>query len=214
MTSCENPYTGEYAFLKKAKKDLSDPRKRARLAGIAYLRIAHPLHLLPGDKVLDIGCCLGTTGHFLKYLGVDTTGIDVNFAALRQGIQSWGKEGHNNRVAASTIALPFRDGIFKSVFSQDVLEHMTNEAELTQAFEQMCRVCAGPLMLHKITTLEDKKNIDVDPTHHIKWTESQWSEWFGQKGWRVTQTPSKHFPGKSVSYGNFLIERVNNTLNL
>jgi len=198
-------YGRNYPFLINSVSNSRKIRQQARLAILTYNRIAIPLKLKPGSRVLDIGCCLGTTGHYLKYVGVKTIGIDINFEAIEQGRSIWGKEKCNQTFVAEGGRLPFPDRSFATVISQDVLEHISNETALERVFSEITRVLDGNKMFHKITTLDDKRNIHADDTHHIKWTESRWQRWFIGKGWQVINSPTKHFPGRNISYGNFLL---------
>ncbi len=174
-----------------------------------YVRIYIPLELGTGSNILDIGSCIGSLGHFLKYGGVNTYGIDLNIHAIRAGREIFGMEKANNSVVGNTVSLPFPNSSFDSIVSQDVLEHLTT-SQLNCAFGEMARVLKPnkKRMFHKITVLEDKGHIDDDESHLTKWSTLQWCSFFRDCGWNVVGNPTRHFPiASDISYGNFLIER-------
>lgn len=78
--------------------------------------------LIPGAKVLDVGCAGGVKSQFFHDRGLDVSGIDVSskMVALAQA-----------RVPDATFlvadlleTLPFHDGSFDAVFAQAVLLHI------------------------------------------------------------------------------------------
>ena len=201
-------YGARYPYLINASRLAEDVMHNARLAAITISRIAIPLRLKPGNSVLDVGCCLGTTGHFLSKGGIKAYGLDLNINAIEEGHRIWSNDKKNYTFVANSQAIPFPDASFTSVISQDVLEHVSDPDTLDIVFNEMCRVVKGKRMFHKITTLEDTKNIHADSTHHLKWTEDQWQTWFLDKGWQTISSPTRHFPGRGISYGNFLLQKI------
>ena len=115
---------------------------------------------------------------------------------------------------ATAEMLPFANGRFDAVVSQDLFEHLESENSADEAFDEMVRVCKGHKMLHKITVIEDKEWIDADESHRIKWYASQWRNWFEERGWHVSAQTTKKFPiwnrrkiGLMKMHGYFLLER-------
>ena len=200
-------------------KDISNRAPRFpynwRYAAKAYQEIFFPLGLKPGQTMLDVGCCLGNLGHYFHFAGIDTIGIDLNMAALRQGRTLWSKE-RNQLLQADAGFLPFKNASFDHVVSQDVLEHMPDENTLEKVFSEMTRVLAGNRMYHKITVAEDTFCIDADPSHFLKWPSQKWREWFEDKGWKVTAPTTRNiFSWKQKDFirlhGFFLIEKNTQT---
>jgi 2-polyprenyl-3-methyl-5-hydroxy-6-metoxy-1,4-benzoquinol methylase len=200
-------YGPDYSYLKYISNRMNDPFRRMYDFGKEYLLTVCPLDLKKGDRILDIGCCIGQFEHNIRMFNFKAYGIDINYSAVRKGKEIFSSQHTNLSVADGTI-LPFKNQSFKTVVTFDVLEHMSNLASLEQVFSEMERVITGDRMFHKITTTEDKINIDIDLSHKIKWPESKWKEFFENHGWRVVGTIDKKIPLiHKILYGNFLLER-------
>lgn len=203
-------YDKTYPYLEQSLKICRDSNRFLRLALRDYLRVLLPLGLRPGKRLLDVGSNIGTLGHLFKYSGVKTVGVDLNIDAIRAGRELYGKEHRNFSLHADARALPFREDSFDAVVSQDMFEHLPNTDTATLVFREMYRVLkpGNSRMYHKITVLEDSRNIDNDRSHLIKWPTEQWSDFFRSKGWNILGNPTRRFPVMSnTSYGNFLIQR-------
>lgn len=208
-------YGADYTFLLHKQEMLNRLPYNAWVAMRAYSEILIPLHLKPGMRLLDVGSCTGDLGHWFKFAGVRTTGVDINLAALKIAIEHWGKEARNHHLQANALNLPFAVRSFDSVVSQDVLEHMHSEKEAATMFTEMAWVNNGPMMLHKVTVLEDKDWIDADETHHLKRSAGWWQNWFMEQGWStVADTTKKYLVwnrrsliGIGKMHGYFLLEK-------
>jgi cyclopropane fatty-acyl-phospholipid synthase-like methyltransferase len=204
-------YDGTYPYFKDSLANTENFRHEVRTAVRDYLRVWLPLRLVPGTKLLDVGSNIGGLGHFLKFSGVHTTGVDLNLDAIRAGRNIYGSERTNRSFIADGKYLPFKSNSFDAIVSQDMLEHVPNQEDLTQIFTEMDRVLKPnrDKMFHKITVLEDEENIHADESHSIKWTTQEWYTFFTSRGWKVLGNPTKHFPiMSSISYGNFLVRRA------
>ncbi|MBI5391375.1 methyltransferase domain-containing protein [Candidatus Woesearchaeota archaeon] len=83
-------------------------------------QIIHLLDIQPGDKVLDIGCGMGTflTDIQKKVKNVECYGIDISPIPIRMN--------RNKKIklqVGNMEALPFKDSAFTKVFSLGVVEH-------------------------------------------------------------------------------------------
>lgn len=88
----------------------------------------------PGDKVLEIGCGIGTIAHKLAAKGCDVTGIDLSPVAIEYGRKKY--PGLRLLVQAAE-ELGFPDGSFDVVLSLDVFEHI---AAVEQHVREVARV--------------------------------------------------------------------------
>ena len=178
----------------------------AKNFGLIYKRLG----LKSGDKLLDVGSCIGMTGHYLSIKGIHCYGVDVNLAALKEGQRLFGVEKRNTFIAGEASALPFVSGAFDAVISEDIFEHFPSEQFVHDAFTNMQRVLRPTQnkMFHKITVLEDVRHIDSDKSHFLKWPTKIWSEFFEHHGWRVTGNPTLRIPALGAYYGFFFIERI------
>ena len=105
----------------------------------AFLR--ETLDPRPGERILDVGCGVGTADVRLGQLGISQVkffGIDLLVPRLREAVAS--ARAHNLQVgfaAADVCKLPFKNHAFDSTFCVAVLQHIR---ELSAAVEQFARV--------------------------------------------------------------------------
>lgn len=207
-------YDDNYPYLKTMVSRSGTIPYKLGIGIRAFSEVYFPLRLRPGQSLLDIGCGTGNLGNTLRFGGVHTDGIDINFSALKAGRDIWGINTQHRVAQANAVVLPFVDNSFDSVVSQDLLEHLPSIDDADRAFREMERVCKGDRMLHKVTVLEDKSWIHADKSHKLKWYANEWTEFFKQRGWRVVAPTTRRVPlwnGKRISigqmHGYFLLER-------
>jgi 2-polyprenyl-3-methyl-5-hydroxy-6-metoxy-1,4-benzoquinol methylase len=99
-------------------------------------------HIVPGEKVLDIGCGLGTNAQWLARQGYQVTGIDISPTAIKHAQQKAQLEG----LAINYVTLDFlhewqRLAKFKVVFDCAVF-HLFKDEQIrrkwVQAIAQVC----------------------------------------------------------------------------
>ena len=86
---------------------------------LAFLQTADVLR--PGDRVLEIGCGIGTVCHELAQTGYDVIGTDISRQAIEYG---QAKYTGLRLEAQPAEALPYPDGSFDAVLSFDLFEHI------------------------------------------------------------------------------------------
>jgi len=204
-------YGVDYPYLQEVLERTGNFRYDLRTILKDYGLIYRRLGLRPSSKVLDIGSCIGSLGHFLKYGGVKTYGIDLNSSAIKAGRELFGVERSNQSIVASAINLPFPSGFFDAIVTEDVFEHFPSPEFAGSVFAEMERVLnpERKRMYHKITVAEDTRHIEADESHMLKWSTDRWSNFFEGQGWRLVANPNLHVPimGK-VCLGYFLIQRA------
>jgi cyclopropane fatty-acyl-phospholipid synthase-like methyltransferase len=77
--------------------------------------------LRPGDRVLEVGCGIGSLVAALTGRGYDILGTDISPAAIRYGRA---KYGHAHLEVSPAEVLDYGDASFDKVLSFDVLEHI------------------------------------------------------------------------------------------
>ncbi len=77
--------------------------------------------LKPGDKVLEIGCGIGTVVAELAKQGCDATGTDISHVAIEYGLRKYGGVRLEVQPAEE---LAFDEGAFDVVLSFDLFEHI------------------------------------------------------------------------------------------
>ena len=159
-----------------------------------------------GDRILDIGSGIGENGHDLQLLGITTYSIDLSFYAQQKGTEVFGVESHNIRLVGDALNLPFPNKSFNFATCLDVFEHLTPD-QILQVLSELKRVVIGSRVFVKLTPTEDVVNIDIDPTHITKWSESKWTEWFNKNEWGILKNPTRNLFGKTIR-GNFLLEKI------
>lgn len=90
--------------------------------------------LKAGDKILEIGCGIGTVVYELKSQGYDVIGIDISQEAIIYGLKKYG-DIHLEAQAAE--ALPYEDESFDVVLSFDLFEHI---AQVDKHISEVYRV--------------------------------------------------------------------------
>ncbi len=99
--------------------------------------------------VLDVGCGLGYTVHFLRMLGVDARGLEISEYALESALSAvkpFLKQG-------DIRSIPYKENSFDLVVTVDVLEHI-HQDDLPGAIDECTRV-SKKRILHKIYTTEN-----------------------------------------------------------
>jgi SAM-dependent methyltransferase len=95
----------------------------------------------PGERILDVGCGVGTADVRLGRLGISQLklfGVDLIVPRVREAVGS--ARAHNMAVrfaAADACRLPLRNGVFDSTFCVAVLQHVR---ELSSAVGELARV--------------------------------------------------------------------------
>jgi SAM-dependent methyltransferase len=94
-----------------------------------------------GDRILDVGCGVGTADVSLGQLGISQLRLfGVDLVVSRVGEAVGATRAHNIRVAfaaADACRLPFRSDAFDSTFCVAVLQHVR---ELSTAVQELTRV--------------------------------------------------------------------------
>ncbi len=122
-------------------------------------------------SVLDVGCARGFLVGHLRAMGINANGIDISDWAV--GSVPPDGLGSFLTCADVTKGLPYKDGEFDLVISQDFLEHIDEKA-IPALIKEMTRV--GKRQFHIITTPE--YTMYGDETHVCMKPLDWWREQF------------------------------------
>jgi len=132
--------------------------------------------LKPGDRILEIGCGIGSVVYELSKQGYDIRGTDISSEALEYGRKKYGDI--RLEVQAAEI-LPYEDESFEAVLSFDLFEHI---AEIDKHISEVRRVLR-PGGYYLFQTPNKFSNI----IYETLWTKSlRWRRYH----------PSLHSPGQ------------------
>lgn len=119
---------------------------------------------LPRARLLDFGCGAGNLVRAALARGIDAYGCDIDFShkwsteAELVDLLSTGRvrriegaDGNESPEAGQPYRLPFDDGQFDVLVSDNVLEHVRNYPEMIAEFHRVLR--PGGLMLHLFPSL-------------------------------------------------------------
>ena len=92
-----------------------------------------------GQRVLDAGCGTGYgTAVLAEHPGVEVVGVDVSDEAVAYATANYGCD-NCTFVAADLLEMPFAEGLFDSVVSFEVIEHLTAPKEFVKAVKEVLR---------------------------------------------------------------------------
>lgn len=143
----------------------------------ARRRIANVFHLLPrelaGQRLLDLGCGMGTFAVEAAKRGAKATGVDPAPSAVKAATRVAAAEHANATfLRADAAALPVRPASCDVVLAADVTEHLDDDT-LARILRESARVlrAGGRLVLytpeqsHIFERLRDRGMLDPDPSH-------------------------------------------------
>lgn len=168
---------------------------------IASYIMAKAAKLKKNDKVLDIGCGVGTLVQQFNKLGHQAIGVDVNIEAIKNSLSP-----KNCFLVKTTAKLDFPKNYFDLVVSREVLEHIPVD-QIDDCIKEWDRVSKGK-MIHIIAVKERGISAIDDPTHVNVQTENWWMNKFKEHGYKTIKKPKKFFfsPFGSEGYLMFIKE--------
>lgn len=99
------------------------------------LRLANHFAPLPGKRVLEFGCGLGIYMQAMRRFTPDVFGFDIEVERLQRARAS----GVDRVLGAVGERLPFADASFDIVFSNDVLEHVSDDRQSALEISRVLR---------------------------------------------------------------------------
>ncbi|MCX5667895.1 MAG: methyltransferase domain-containing protein [Candidatus Omnitrophica bacterium] len=96
----------------------------------------------PGERILDIGCGVGTFAYRCAWAGALSIGIDYSIESIKAAralSARYGVDENTGFVAADGKAVPFKDLYFDKIVAADFIEHITDE-EKREMLEEIKRL--------------------------------------------------------------------------
>lgn len=136
--------------------------------------------LQPTDRVLDVGCSVGTGSVLLARH--PTFGVDIHLESLRRAH----REGRRGPVVCGNIvSLPFADRSFEVAVALDVLEHLEPDVGL-QFLAELRRISARDIVVLTPSGFDPQPAAPDQPwmEHRSGWSAPQLeAEGFSVRGW-------------------------------
>jgi ubiquinone/menaquinone biosynthesis C-methylase UbiE len=86
------------------------------------------LNIIGGEKILDIGCGVGTFAFHTAKKGAISFGIDYSYQSIKMAVKLCTKfniKGKSYFLVSNAFNLPFRDNSFDKIVASDFIEHIT-----------------------------------------------------------------------------------------
>jgi ubiquinone/menaquinone biosynthesis C-methylase UbiE len=116
---------------------------RARSRGISLRRVQSNLRefeIQPGDRIIDVGCGLGTTGIYITNQGAKPYGLDLSLEAVRAS-----STRYSAVLQADAAALPFCDASYDGATLMGTLEHFVAPdralREVSRTLKKGAQIC-------------------------------------------------------------------------
>ena len=86
-----------------------------------------------GERILDIGCGVGTFAFHSAREGSDAIGIDYSYESVKAAsalTAQYSLKGKASFLVANALCLPLRDKIFDKVIAADFIEHISDQEKI------------------------------------------------------------------------------------
>lgn len=123
-------------------------RAKKRLHGLVEAARFSPPKVEAGAPVLDLGCGSGEAlSELARVTGGSIVGIDISLEELFLARKLMEEEGTSALLVAGVAeALPFADGMFRFVYSPDVIEHVTSQPDYLREIHRVLAPGAPTLL--------------------------------------------------------------------
>ncbi|MBC8495532.1 methyltransferase domain-containing protein [archaeon] len=174
------------------------------LSQVYKFRLSHIFNVLgpvEGNKVLDLGCGMGTLSFECAKKGADVYGLDYAESAIKNAKEIGNKLGLNiNFKVGDSAKMPYKDDFFDKIICADFTEHLDIET-LRKSLKECYRVLKprGKIILftpsptHIIERLKKRNWILKEDPAHIGLMRMKYLKFFiREAGFRIKM--SMHLP--------------------
>jgi len=175
-----------------------DPRHQVYEQPLRWAAFARMSPIKPGERVLDIGCGVGTWSVRMAEQGAQVLGVDISAAMIDMAEPHAGVE---YRVAAAH-ELDCPDRYFDLVVSVTVLQHITDPEELKRALRNLRRMLkdSGRFFVLEYSPLHSVPSQEL--TYMRYRTHQQWIDLMASEGFALASTGGVRFIGHRA-YGAY-----------
>jgi len=175
-----------------------DPRHQVYEQPLRWAAFARMSPIKPGERVLDIGCGVGTWSVRMAEQGAQVLGVDISAAMIDMAESHAGVE---YRVAAAH-ELDCPDRYFDLVVSVTVLQHITDPEELKRALRNLRRMLkdSGRFFVLEYSPLHSVPSQEL--TYMRYRTHQQWIELMAGEGFALSASGGVRFIGHRA-YGAY-----------
>lgn len=199
MTSSDRQYWEERAVKHgRLACGYLDPRHQVYEQPLRWAAFARMSPIKPGERVLDIGCGVGTWSVRMAEQGAQVLGVDISAAMIDMAEPHAGVE---YRVAAAH-ELDCPDGYFDLVVSVTVLQHITDPEELKRALRNLRRMLkdSGRFFVLEYSPLHSVPSQEL--TYMRYRTHQQWIDLMAGAGFALASSGGVRFVGHRA-YGAY-----------
>lgn len=199
MTSSDRQYWEERAVKHgRLACGYLDPRHQVYEQPLRWAAFARMSPIKPGERVLDIGCGVGTWSVRMAEQGAQVLGVDISAAMIDMAEPHAGVE---YRVAAAH-ELDCPDRYFDLVVSVTVLQHITDPEELKRALRNLRRMLkdSGRFFVLEYSPLHSVPSQEL--TYMRYRTHQQWIELMAGEGFALSASGGVRFIGHRA-YGAY-----------
>jgi ubiquinone/menaquinone biosynthesis C-methylase UbiE len=176
--------TKEFSNLSEGSKEFFDSIEKKRYTADSFMLDIVPFNKYRGNKVLEVGCGVGTDLLQFARQGATVFGVDLSVKSIelaQKRFRLYGIDG--TFLQADAESLPFPDDVFDFVYSWGVIHHTPNTEQAAREIMRVCKpgghifvmmyhksslVVVQAYLLHGLLRRKPFRSIDEIIANHIE----------------------------------------------